>query len=63
MTIIVSNKGEYFTVADLKKVLAPLPDEVWVCLAAEPEGGPLRSFIIELGANEPFILLRNKVEE
>lgn len=38
---------------DLKNAIENLPDETWVCVA----DGPVSAIIVELGANEPFILI------
>jgi hypothetical protein len=52
------NSGEPFTVGDLKREIADIPDYVWVCLDNTP-GGPMRAITVELGASEPFILLES----
>jgi DNA-binding CsgD family transcriptional regulator len=52
---IVSADKRYYTIADLKKDIANLPDQMWVCL----DGGPLNNVVMEPGASEPFILLRH----
>lgn len=45
------------TVGDLKKILAPLPDHVWIVLKGR---GPLAETWTELGAGEPFIVLQDR---
>jgi len=41
------------TVGDLRDRLKDVPDHVWVCL----KDGPAAEIKMELGANEPFVLL------
>ncbi len=41
------------TVRELRALLSDIPGETWVCLAE----GPVNDVVIELGANEPFVML------
>lgn len=47
-------KSSPMTIADLRAAITGIPDYVWVVL----EDGPLRIVETELGASEPFVLLR-----
>lgn len=47
-------ENKLITVGDLKALLTDVPDYVWVCL----KDGPLQTIEKELGAAEPFLLLR-----
>jgi hypothetical protein len=50
------NSGEPFTIADLKREIADLPDSMWVCVEATP-GGPMRALLVERNAMEHFCLI------
>lgn len=65
MTIIEAPKGEslkhtiwemcpYMTIIELKKIIANIPDDTWVCIDGH---GPVLKAESEPGANEPFIIL------
>lgn len=43
------------TVGALKRAIASMPDDAWVCLPS----GPATAVSIEPGANEPFIIIED----